>query len=42
MLAYLAKLKRPMTHTSFPPDDRLLTALIHAEEALHELTITVH
>jgi hypothetical protein len=42
MLGYLNRLKKRMVSKGFPPDDPLLAAVCHAENAVHELCVEVH
>ncbi len=42
ILGYLTKLKRRMVFKGFRPDDRLLTAVVEAEAAMHTLWADVH
>ena len=42
MLGYLNRLKQRMRRRGFRPDDRLLTAVCRAEDALYSLHVEVH
>ena len=42
MLGYLGRLKRRMVRRGFLNDDRLLAAVVRAEDAMHALHVEVH
>jgi hypothetical protein len=42
MLGYLGRLKRRVIRLGFPPEDRLLNAVVQAEIAMHALSVEVH
>ena len=42
MLGYLNRLKQRLRRRGFRPDDRLLTAVCRAEDAVHALHVEVH
>ena len=42
MLGYLNRLKQRMRRRGFMPDDRLLTAVCRAEDAVHALHVEIH
>ena len=42
MLGYLNRLKKRMARRGFPPDDPLLIEVCRAEDAMHELHVSVH
>jgi hypothetical protein len=42
LLSYLNRLKHRMRRRGFPSNDRLLTAVCRAEEAVHALHVEIH
>jgi hypothetical protein len=42
MLGYLSRLKRRMVRRGFPNDDRLMRAVVEAENAMHALSVETH
>jgi hypothetical protein len=42
MLGYLNRLKHRMRRRGFPPDDPLVAAVCHAEDAVHQLHVQMH